>query len=48
MKLKLGFSQLQNDIHYIDKILIMFGIFMFGVATAVSWPALLYLIQKIV
>lgn len=48
MKLKQSYSGLVDDRKYVDKILIGFGIFMFGAAVKVAWPALQYQIHKII
>ena len=48
MKLKQSYSGLVDDRKYVDKFLIGFGIFMFGAAVKVAWPALQYQIHKII
>lgn len=47
MKLKQNYSQLVDDRQYVDKLLIGFGIFMFGAAVKVAWPAVQYQLDKI-
>jgi hypothetical protein len=47
MKAKQNFSDL-DDRKYIGRVLAVFGIFASGAATAVAWPGLSHIAQKII
>ena len=47
MKAKHSYSDL-DDRKYIGKVLGFFGVFAAGAATAVAWPALSHIAQKLV